>query len=448
MSTQYNLKPETHMNPSIKFKTPTQFLVNGRVNSSIKRTSRENIVCSIIALIFLRALSANGQAPPGALWYNGDLDPNVAPMQNAMSIPDGICLFESQSNSHVYDDFNVPAPGWLVTAVFSDNLMVTPYGTHTPVINGVLWEIRQGISQGNAGTLIASGGTYINFSVTPTGRGGGTSECATAEYRVMVEGLNLSLPAGSYFLNVTPISEELGLIGPFGDEAGGSWNSGTDGADCVGTPCGNNNLAFINAPGDLGANWEPTTNEDPSSHDFAMGVIGNVLNQSPVLIEGGSLKQGFKIPMPINGESGIEDRSGQPGGAYTITMTFNENIASVARASASCGKVASTSIDGATLTINLTKVSGSCNASHMTVTANDVKDSAGINLGTACLTVGLLLGDVNGDGVVDSADLDIVNSQIGQPTNGENFRSDINNDGVISGADAQIVTRQQGTRLP
>ena len=177
-----------------------------------------------------------------------------------------------------------------------------------------------------------------------------------------------------------------------------------------------------------------------------MGVIGNVLNQSPVLIEGGSLKQGFKIPMPINGESGIEDRSGQPGGTYTITMTFNENIASVARASASCGKVASTSIDGATLTINLTKVS--CNASHITVTANDVKDSAGINLATACLEVGLLLGDVNGDSVVDSADIDIVNSQIGQPTSGENFRSDINIDGTISGADLRVVTQQQGTRLP
>ena len=150
--------------------------------------------------------------------------------------------------------------------------------------------------------------------------------------------------------------------------------------------------------------------------------------------------------LPINGESGIEDRSGQPGGTYTITMTFNENIASVARASASCGKVESTSIDGATLTINLTKVS--CNASHITVTANDVKDSAGINLDSACIEMGLLLGDVNGDGLVDSADLDIVNSQIGQPTNGENFRSDITNDGTISAADVRIVTQQQGMRLP
>jgi hypothetical protein len=82
------------------------------------------------------------------------------------------------------------------------------------------------------------------------------------------------------------------------------------------------------------------------------------------------------------------------------------------------------------------------------VTANDVKDSAGINLDSACIEMGLLLGDVNGDGLVDSADLDIVNSQIGQPTNGENFRSDITNDGVINNTDLQIVTRQQGAHLP
>jgi hypothetical protein len=244
---------------------------------------------------------------------------------------------------------------------------------------------------------------------------------------VEVQGLNFFLSPGTYHLNVTPILNGRGF----------TYNSNTTGTDCVGTPCGNNRNAFQNVPNSV--YWQP------ASGDFSMGLVGN-LNNNPQLVVGGAVKHGWTIPLPINGESGIEDRSGQPGGAYTITMTFNENIASVGRASATCGKVASTSIDGATLTINLTKVS--CNASHITVTANDVKDSAGITLGTACLEVGLLLGDVNGDGVVDSADLDIVNSQIGQPTNGENFRSDINNDGTISGADLRVVTQQQGTYLP
>jgi Ca2+-binding EF-hand superfamily protein len=77
-----------------------------------------------------------------------------------------------------------------------------------------------------------------------------------------------------------------------------------------------------------------------------------------------------------------------------------------------------------------------------------VRDDVGNNLESACVAVGMLLGDVNGDRVVDSADLDIVNSQLGQTTNDENFRSDVNNDGVISEADLRIVTQQQGTSLP
>jgi hypothetical protein len=367
---------------------------------------------------FAFAPVANGQAPPGALWYNGDFTGDGWQTDNNIGAG---CSFLSQ----VYDDFTVMPPfGWNVTEVFSDDILVDC--PDYPQIIGAVWEIRQGVSAGNPGVLIAQGFT-VTPAVTATGRSWNPYGIEFFEYRVEVQGLNVFLSPSTYHLNVTPILNGQGV----------TVDSSTTGTNCVGTPCGNNGNAFQNAPNNY--YWQPI------SGDFAMGVVGNS-NNNPQLVEGGSRKTGWEIPLPINGLSGIEDRSGQPGGTYTITMTFNENIASVARASASCGKVASTSIDGATLTINLTKVS--CNASHITVTANDVKDSAGINLDDACLTVGLLLGDVNGDGLVDSADLDIVNSQIGQPTNGENFRSDINTDGVISAADARVVTQQQGTHLP
>jgi hypothetical protein len=387
------------MKPSIKFKTATLPL----------------LIAFALPFVVSLALSASAQAPPGALWYNGDFTGGAG--SNANLIGGDGCI--GTSAAQTYDDFTVPQPfGWNVTEVFSDNQLYNSCSFEGGAIIGAVWEIRQGVSTNNPGVQIAQGFT-VTPVVTATGR--------IKEYRVEVQGLNFFLSPGTYHLNVTPI------LSPEPE----TFNSITTGTDCVGTPCGNNGNAFWNAPN--GPYWQPVNG------DFAMGVVGNS-NNNPQLVEGGSIKQGFKIMLPINGESGIEDRSGQPGGTYTITMTFNENIASVARASASCGKVASTSIDGATLTINLTKVS--CNASHVTVTANDVKDSAGINLDSACIEVGLLLGDVNGDGVVDSADLDIVNSQIGQPTNGENFRSDINNDGTISAADVRIVTQQQGTRLP
>ena len=404
------------MKPLSKIKT--------RLSSLLIPTAVAWLTLTLVASL---PLSASAQAPPGALWYNGDMNGS----------PDGIGLwnqiaFGSHEGcrftpSQIYDDFTVPSPfGWIVNEVFSDNIVQTNGGT--PVI-GAVWEIRQGLSAGNPGILIASGFT-LTPNVTVTGRQG-SLDCGLfiySEYRVLVTGLNLFLPPGQYWLSVTPIGDTT--------DSAGSDNSITIGAECVGTPCGNNGNAFIK-----------TTNQfwDPITSDFAMGVVGS-LNNNPQLVVGDSVKTPWKIPLPINGEAGIEDRSGQPGGTYTITMTFNENIASVGRASTSCGKVASTSIEGATLTINLTKVS--CNASHITVTANDVKDSAGINLDGACLEVGLLLGDVNGDGLVDSADIAVVDSQIGQTTNEENFRSDVNNNGVIDNADVQIVTRQQGTYLP
>src|SRR5215471_1342596 len=376
------------------------------------------LVAFALPFVVSFALSVGAQAPPGALWYNGDFnggDPRSGLNQFGGSDCSGL--------EQIYDDFTVPPPfGWHVTEVFSDNILGGCFANTDPgAIVGAVWEIRQGVSAGNAGVQIAQGFT-VTPVVTGTGRSWNASGYDWFEYRVEVQGLNFFLPPGTYHLNVAPMKNGVGV----------TYNSGTTGTNCVGTPCGNNGNAFYH-------NWQPV------GGDFAMGVVGNQ-NNNPQLVVGAAVKQGFTIPLPINGESGIEDRSGQPGGTYTITMTFNEDIASVAHTGADCGKVASTSIDGATLTINLTKVA--CNASHITVTANDVKDSAGVSLDEACLTVGLLLGDVNGDGVVDSADLDIVNSQIGQPTNAENFRSDINNDGVISAADARTVTQEQGTRLP
>src|SRR5205814_3097354 len=150
----------------------------------------------------------------------------------------------------VYDDFNVPSPGWSVTAVFSDNLSST-------TVTGALWEIRQGISEGNGGTLIASGMTMTPV-VTPTGRSG----FGFTEYMVEVIGLNVSLAPGTYWLNVTPI----------GNLTGRSFDSTTSGTNCVGTPCGNNMNAFFNS-NFFGANFTSAANLG-QPYDFSMGVNG------------------------------------------------------------------------------------------------------------------------------------------------------------------------------
>src|SRR5204862_196963 len=178
------------------------------------------------------------------LWYNGDFNG-----VNGLANEDNTSLGSGQFAS-VYDDFIVPSPGWNVTAVFSDNLANT-------TVTGALWEIRQGVSEGNGGTLIASGMTMTPV-VTPTGRSG----FGFTEFMVEVTGLNVNLAAGTYFLNVTPI----------GDLSGRSFDSTTSGTNCVGTPCGNNMNAFFNS-NFFGANFTSTSNEGQPT-DFSMGVEG------------------------------------------------------------------------------------------------------------------------------------------------------------------------------
>lgn len=259
--------------------------------------------------------------------------------------------------------------------------------------------------------------------------------------RIMITGLDVTLAPGTYWLNVTP----AGYAGGYG--AGYSQAYLTIGANCVGTPCGNDGNSFSYSP-ELGEDWTAL------SGDWPMGVIGlscplqcqQVFLSATSIKLAGSMSEG--IPLPLTGESGVEDRSSRPGRNYTVAMTFTENIISIAHASSSCGKVASTSINGNVLTINLTGVSNACNATNITITANDVKDDAGNNLATASVTMGLLLGDVNGNRTVDANDVGIVQSELGQQTNDTNFRSDVNNDGIISQADLTIVNRQLGTMLP
>src|SRR6266513_2453279 len=125
-------------------------------------------------------------------------------------------------------------------------------------VTGATWEIRQGISEGNGGTLIASG-TTVTPVVTATGRGA----FGFSEYMVEVTGLNVNLPPGTYFLNVTVV----------GDLTGRSFDSTTSGTNCVGTPCGNNQNAFFNS-NFFGANFTSTANEGQPT-DFSMGVEGS-----------------------------------------------------------------------------------------------------------------------------------------------------------------------------
>ena len=193
--------------------------------------------------------TAIAQAPPGSLWYNGDFN-GVNGLANERNT--GV------TQAAVYDDFNVTSPAWNVTAVFSDNLF------SAMTVTAADWEIRTGVSTGNAGTLVASGTTNSPL-VTLTGRGG----FGLQEYMVEVTGLNVflpMLPSGQhYWLNVTPV----------GNGTGRSFNSTTSGTNCVGTPCGNDMNAFFNST--YFGGYFTSTFTEGQPYDYSNGVIGTVV---------------------------------------------------------------------------------------------------------------------------------------------------------------------------
>jgi hypothetical protein len=196
---------------------------------------------------------------PGSLWYNGDLN-HVNGLANERD--DGIGF---GNYAHVFDDFNVPTgQTWTVNGVYSNNYMdyVESGGTTT----AVEWSIRQGITNGNGGTLIASGTAGPgNFTVQFHSFG----DFGFIEYTVQAQNLAVTLTPGTYFLNVTPV----------GNGHGRSFESDTSGADCVGTPCGNNGNAFFDS-NFFGANYQPTSVQGQPG-DFSMGVQGVIAPEPP-----------------------------------------------------------------------------------------------------------------------------------------------------------------------
>ncbi len=82
----------------------------------------------------------------------------------------------------------------------------------------------------------------------------------------------------------------------------------------------------------------------------------------------------------------------------------------------------------------------------ITITLSGVNN--GTNTSDVGLQVGLLTGDTNGDGLVNSGDALQTRNRSGQNTDGTNFRSDVNTDGFVNSGDALIVRSRSGTSLP
>ena len=152
----------------------------------------------------------------------------------------------------------------------------------------------------------------------------------------------------------------------------------------------------------------------------------------------------FDVDLPQTGTPGIECRSGGANGDYQVVVTFALPVTfTSATVSSGTGAVAVALASGNQVFVNLT---GVANAQRITLTLVGVND--GTSTADFPVSMGVLLGDANASGRVDSGDVSLVRQQTLQPVTSANFRQDINASGRIDSGDVSIARQQTLTSLP
>ena len=207
------------------------------------------------------------------------------------------------------------------------------------------------------------------------------------------------------------------------------------------------------AVGDVNGDGKP----DLAIAGYWFNQVSILLNDTPTpvrLISAASRKVHgsagpFDINLPLTGPPGIECRSGGASGDYTLVFSFANPLTTVAGASVTSGtgSVTTSNIDtdAHNYIVNLTGVT---NAQTITVSLTNVSDSAGNFSSAVSTSMGVLIGDTNADGFVNSADISQTKSQSGQAVTSSNFREDVNADGFLNSADISLVKSKSGTALP
>ena len=299
-------------------------------------------------------------------------------------------------------------------------------------------------------TTVAGNGAFCGNDPCPTGDGGP----AIAAQLNSPEGVALDAAGNLYVAD--------GFNNRIRKITAGS-NGTIDGTDIISTVAGDGSKAY---GGDGGPATSAQLNfpQDVALDGFGNLYVGDFANRrvrrveaiGPVMLQNVVSRKAhggagvFDIDLPLAGTPGIECRSGGATGDYTLVFNFANPLTNVDGASVSSGtgSVANPQIDPNNAHNYIVNLTGVTAAQVITVTLANVVDSAGNNNRAISASMGVLLGDVNGNGLVNSTDTSQVQAQSGQPVTTSNFRMDVNANGLINSTDTSIVQSKSGTGLP
>ncbi len=152
----------------------------------------------------------------------------------------------------------------------------------------------------------------------------------------------------------------------------------------------------------------------------------------------------FGVDFPLTGTPGVECRSGGSNGNYTLILNFGTPVTiGGANVTSGVGSTNGVLVNGSYVSVLLTNIA---NAQQIVVTLSNVSD--GTHTNNVNIPARFLLGDTNGDGAVNSADVAQTKSKSGQNLDSTNFRNDVNADGLINSADISLVKSKSGTAIP
>jgi len=156
----------------------------------------------------------------------------------------------------------------------------------------------------------------------------------------------------------------------------------------------------------------------------------------------------FLLPIttgvPITGPISVEPRDGRRG--HTLVLNFGSAISSIGSVSATNAAAAPVgsvyaSFSGNTILVTLI---GSPDNSRITVSLNGINGS-----GNTSISLGFLVGDVNGTRRVNGADISATKSRISALlVTAANFQFDLNQSGSIDSADLTMVKSRAGWAMP
>jgi alpha-L-rhamnosidase len=331
-----------------------------------------------------------------------------------------------------------------VSAVPSQNLLnpsfETPVvSTYTYNVVGASWNFSG--SSPNGSGILANGSAFSNPKAPA-----GTQAAFVEEFGTMSQTLYGLTPGNpytiTYFAAQRPGSSE-------------SWNVMMD-----------NTIIQTNSPGSTSytkyaATFTATATAQTLSFvgtDLAGGdntvFIDNVSMSSeadaavgtPSLVSAASIQShagtNYPIALSLTGTPGVECR--QINETLRLVYTFDRAVVSGdADVIDGDGDVENVSFNGDTMTVDVTGVT---NAQEITVQVSNLNGTAG----SGSVTLGVLLGDINGDGAVNAQDVTIdrnaVESVAG--TSGFNPNTDINLDGAVNAQDVTIVRNAVESSIP